>query len=216
MESHQLRAARPCLLPHAARLVRIAVWQNEIHASVSGSGGATWADFFTNSSGGALAFHESTGAPVTSQNPARPPEAVLLYLTNLPVRPAVVPPTGEPIDTSLPAADYTVSLGSTACQFEISGDSFSYTAGSAISYIRLAPASVGLYQMRLVVPQVKAARGDEPRLQRHLLLSLLAGLGLPWQLHHSNQPNRVASRAAKLTARRNDGARSPVGNNCFG
>jgi uncharacterized protein (TIGR03437 family) len=113
-----------------------------------------WGDFFVDAFGNALAFHENTGLPVTAVNPAHSSEAVLLYLTNVPFRPKVVPATAEPIDANRPASDYAVNLA----QYRIIADGTGFAAGAAISYIRLAPDSVGTFQMRLVVPQVKAAQ----------------------------------------------------------
>ncbi len=60
------------------------------------------------------------------------------------------------IDGARPASDYTVSVGSPKSQYRIVADGIDFAAGPAISSIRLAPDSVGLYQMRVVVPVVKA------------------------------------------------------------
>jgi uncharacterized protein (TIGR03437 family) len=116
-----------------------------------------WGDFFHNSSGSTLAVHEATGASVTAENPARVGEAVLLYLTNLPVTPGLVPPTGEPIDTGFPSYDYLVPLNELG-PYTLVADGVTSLVGSAITYIELAPGSVGVYVMRLVVPPVKAAQ----------------------------------------------------------
>lgn len=155
-----------------SRVTSLTLSQREGHASRFNPGGY-WGDFFVDAFGNALAFHENTGLPVTPRNPAHASEAVLLYLSNLPARPKVVPPTGEPIDVNRPASEYAVSLNG----YKINADGTDFLAGAAISYIRLAAGSVGMFQMRMVVPAVKAAQTIFIHYDQFLCFHYAPGLG---------------------------------------
>ncbi len=130
-------------------------WQGRAGLS-STNFASDWGDFFADEQANAAALHEETGEAVTIANPARSGETVLLFLTNLQVKPPVVPATGDLPDAARPAADYSVKLGDSFSQFRIVADGADTPAGAAIASLRLAPASVGVWVLRFVVPQVRA------------------------------------------------------------
>ncbi|MBM3735414.1 MAG: hypothetical protein FJW39_06465 [Acidobacteria bacterium] len=109
-----------------------------------------WSDFFRGADGNALAVHERSGEAATPADPARAGQTVLLYLTNLKLRPvSTLPVTGHPdatgalIRMSDSKSGYRLRVGETL-----------HSLTDATASVRLLPGAAGVYQMRLTVPRI--------------------------------------------------------------
>jgi uncharacterized protein (TIGR03437 family) len=105
--------------------------------------------FTLNQSGGGAAavLHQDGVTVVTSQNPARPGEIVVLYATGLG---AVTPPlaTGAPSEGNRTVAATTVSVGG--------------VASPQIDYSGVSPGYVGLYQVNFRIPPNAPTGSTQP------------------------------------------------------
>jgi len=112
-----------------------------------------------NGIGFAAAAHATTGAPITSTNPAQPGEYISLYLTGLgPVSPAITDGALGP-SSPLSMADL-FNAGNMLVFFNDYGPNGSTLNPGTIQFAGLAPSLAGLYQINVQVPTTGLASGD--------------------------------------------------------
>jgi uncharacterized protein (TIGR03437 family) len=114
--------------------------------------------------GFAAALHGTTGAEITSSNPAQPGEYISLFLTGLgPVSPTVADGAQGPLNPLSSADVYNAQ--NLAIFFNDYGPEGSAGNPGTIEYAGLAPTLAGLYQINVQVPTSGLASGDNVYIQ---------------------------------------------------
>jgi len=112
-----------------------------------------------NGIGFAAAAHATTGAPITSSNPAQPGEYISLYLTGLgPISPPITDGALGP-SSPLSMADL-FNAGNLLVLFNDYDPNGSTENPGTIQFAGLAPSLAGLYQINVQVPTTGLASGD--------------------------------------------------------
>lgn len=113
-----------------------------------------------NGIGLAAAQHVSTGALLTSSNPAQPGETIVLYLTGLgTVSPSV--PNGALGPSSPLSYSDLFNAGNLTVYFNDYGANGTAGNQASVAYAGLVPTLAGLYQVNVKVPSSGLAPGDD-------------------------------------------------------